>query len=75
MGLVHFYIQYQIYIHAAIFAGDYYNAEIGGAKDTVTAAVSGQVTKIRAKFDLPGKFVWHCHILAHGRGSRHDEDF
>jgi len=33
-------------------------------KDMVTA-LPGQVTKIRAKFDKPGPFVWHCHILSH----------
>jgi hypothetical protein len=25
----------------------------------------GTVTKIRAKFDKPGRYVWHCHILSH----------
>lgn len=25
----------------------------------------GQVTRIIATFDLPGKYVWHCHILSH----------
>jgi hypothetical protein len=25
----------------------------------------GQVVTIEAKFDLPGKYVWHCHILEH----------
>ena len=33
-------------------------------KDMVTA-LPGQVTKIRAKFDKPGRYVWHCHILSH----------
>ena len=32
--------------------------------DMVTA-LPGQITTIRAKFDKPGRFVWHCHILAH----------
>ena len=35
-----------------------------GFKDTVTA-YPGQVTRIRAKFDTPGQFVWHCHIVEH----------
>jgi spore coat protein A, manganese oxidase len=35
-----------------------------GFKDTVTA-FPGQITRIKAKFDLPGRFVWHCHILEH----------
>ena len=25
----------------------------------------GEVTTIRVKFDLPGNYVWHCHILEH----------
>lgn len=31
----------------------------------VVVALPGQVTTIRAKFDKPGRFNWHCHILAH----------
>ena len=33
-------------------------------KDMVTA-LPGQVTEIKVKFDKPGRFVWHCHILSH----------
>ena len=33
-------------------------------KDMVTA-LPGQVTRIRATFDKPGRYVWHCHILSH----------
>lgn len=36
----------------------------GGYKDTVIA-YPGDVTRVRAKFDLPGEFVWHCHIVEH----------
>ena len=25
----------------------------------------GQVTSTLVKFDLPGTYVWHCHILEH----------
>jgi len=25
----------------------------------------GEVTKVIAKFDRPGSYVWHCHILSH----------
>ena len=25
----------------------------------------GQMTKVIADFDLPGSYVWHCHILSH----------
>jgi spore coat protein A, manganese oxidase len=35
-----------------------------GFKDTVIA-YPGQVTRIKARFDIPGLFVWHCHILEH----------
>jgi spore coat protein A len=35
-----------------------------GYKDTVIA-YPGQVTRIRAKFDIAGLYVWHCHILEH----------
>jgi FtsP/CotA-like multicopper oxidase with cupredoxin domain len=35
-----------------------------GFKDTVTA-YPGQVTRVRMKFDTPGQFVWHCHIVSH----------
>ena len=26
---------------------------------------TGTRTRIVAHFDLPGRFVWHCHILSH----------
>lgn len=35
-----------------------------GFKDTVVAP-PGQVTRIIARFDRPGRYVWHCHILSH----------
>ena len=35
-----------------------------GFKDTVIT-YPGQVTRIKAKFDLPGQYVWHCHIVEH----------
>jgi spore coat protein A, manganese oxidase len=35
-----------------------------GFKDTVIA-YPGEVTRIRAKFNTPGQFVWHCHIVEH----------
>jgi FtsP/CotA-like multicopper oxidase with cupredoxin domain len=35
-----------------------------GFKDTVTA-YPGQVTRIRAQFNVPGQYVWHCHIVEH----------
>lgn len=35
-----------------------------GFKDTVIA-YPGQVTRLRAQFNTPGQFVWHCHIVEH----------
>jgi spore coat protein A, manganese oxidase len=35
-----------------------------GFKDTVIA-YPGQVTSVKARFDLPGRYVWHCHIVEH----------
>ncbi len=35
-----------------------------GFKDTVIA-YPGEITRIKARFDYPGLFVWHCHIVEH----------
>jgi FtsP/CotA-like multicopper oxidase with cupredoxin domain len=35
-----------------------------GFKDTVIA-YPGEITRVKAKFDLPGRYVWHCHIVEH----------
>lgn len=35
-----------------------------GYKDTVVA-YPGEVTRVRAHYDIAGLFVWHCHILSH----------
>lgn len=35
-----------------------------GFKDTVIA-YPGEVTRVKARFDYPGLFVWHCHIIEH----------
>jgi spore coat protein A len=35
-----------------------------GYLDTVTA-LPGEITRIKIPFELPGRFVWHCHILEH----------
>jgi len=35
-----------------------------GLKDTVIA-YPGEVTRVRATFETPGTFVWHCHIVEH----------
>jgi spore coat protein A len=36
----------------------------GGWKDTAVM-LPGEVTRVIAKFDRPGRYVWHCHILSH----------
>lgn len=35
-----------------------------GPKNTVLT-LPGEVTRIRVRFDRPGRFVWHCHDLSH----------
>jgi FtsP/CotA-like multicopper oxidase with cupredoxin domain len=35
-----------------------------GWKDTVTA-LPGEITRVKATFDIPGLYVWHCHIVEH----------
>jgi FtsP/CotA-like multicopper oxidase with cupredoxin domain len=35
-----------------------------GFKDTVIA-YPGEVTRVKARFDRPGRYTWHCHILEH----------
>jgi spore coat protein A, manganese oxidase len=35
-----------------------------GRKDTVIA-YPGEITRVKARFEHPGLFVWHCHILEH----------
>lgn len=35
-----------------------------GTKDTLIVR-KGEITRIKAKFDIPGLYVWHCHILEH----------
>jgi spore coat protein A len=35
-----------------------------GDKDTVIA-LPGEVTRLKARFDMAGRYVWHCHIIDH----------
>ncbi|WP_255945614.1 multicopper oxidase family protein [Streptomyces odontomachi] len=35
-----------------------------GFKDTVIA-YPGEITRVKALFDLPGRYVWHCHMVEH----------
>jgi spore coat protein A len=39
-------------------------ANEAGWKDTVLM-FPGETTRVIAKFDRPGEYVWHCHILSH----------
>jgi hypothetical protein len=40
------------------------NSNEAGFKDTVIT-YPGQITRIKAKFDKLGLYVWHCHIVEH----------
>jgi FtsP/CotA-like multicopper oxidase with cupredoxin domain len=53
-------------IHEIQLVGDPREPEAweSGFKDTVTA-YPGEVTRIRARFETAGTFVWHCHIVEH----------
>jgi FtsP/CotA-like multicopper oxidase with cupredoxin domain len=35
-----------------------------GPKDTVIS-LPGEIVRVKATFDLPGLYVWHCHIVEH----------
>jgi bilirubin oxidase len=35
-----------------------------GFKDTVIS-YPGEITRVKARFDIAGLYVWHCHILEH----------
>ena len=35
-----------------------------GYKDTVIS-YPGETTTVKALFDIPGLYVWHCHIVEH----------
>jgi FtsP/CotA-like multicopper oxidase with cupredoxin domain len=35
-----------------------------GHKDTVIA-YPNEITRVKAHFDIPGLYVWHCHIVEH----------
>jgi FtsP/CotA-like multicopper oxidase with cupredoxin domain len=47
-------------------AGDTYPPEPWetGGKDTVIA-YPGEITRVQSTFDIPGIYVWHCHIVEH----------
>src|SRR4029453_14861275 len=35
-----------------------------GPKDTVIS-FPGEIVRVKAQFDRPGQYVWHCHIVEH----------
>ncbi len=35
-----------------------------GYKDTVIT-YPGEITRVKARYDLPGFYEWHCHIVEH----------
>jgi len=35
-----------------------------GTKDTVLV-FPGEITRVKARFDIAGRYVWHCHIIDH----------
>ncbi|HEY0696943.1 MAG TPA: multicopper oxidase domain-containing protein [Micromonospora sp.] len=40
------------------------DAHEAGFKDVVVA-LPGHITRVKARFTLPGRYVWHCHLLEH----------
>jgi hypothetical protein len=44
---------------------DFLDGYIENAPKDMVTALPGQVTRIKATFDKPGRYVWHCHILSH----------
>jgi spore coat protein A len=61
LHLVKFKVQDRQVIGGAARAPE---ATEAGWKDTVIA-YPGEVTRLKATFDIPGLYVWHCHIVEH----------
>jgi FtsP/CotA-like multicopper oxidase with cupredoxin domain len=64
--------QIQFEVMEREFKGDITGPEPGdkGFKDTVIAYPGDEgenpgITRVKVKFDIPGLYVWHCHILSH----------
>ena len=59
-------VQFEVVDREGIATGDVRGPEPSetGFKDTVIA-FPGEITRIKALFDIPGIYVWHCHILSH----------
>lgn len=58
-------VMFQV-INREVIGGDSRDPETweSGYKDTVIA-YPGEITRVKALFDNPGRFVWHCHIVEH----------
>jgi len=64
---IHFHqVQFQLVDRQPIQGGPVRPPESSetGFKDTIIA-YPGEITRVKALFDLPGLYVWHCHILEH----------
>jgi FtsP/CotA-like multicopper oxidase with cupredoxin domain len=48
-----------------VMVGEEFSSEKNGGRTDIVTAMPGQVTRIRAKFDRLGTYVWHCHIISH----------
>jgi len=59
-------VQFQVVNREPIGDGDARPPEVWerGFKDTVIA-YPDEITRVKALFDRPGLFVWHCHIVEH----------
>jgi bilirubin oxidase len=59
-------VQFQVVNRQPFADGDVRSPESWetGFKDSVIA-YPGEITRVKALFDLPGLYVWHCHIVEH----------
>jgi bilirubin oxidase len=59
-------VQFQVVNRQPFDEGDARSPESWetGFKDSVIA-YPGEITRVKALFDLPGLYVWHCHIVEH----------
>ena len=59
-------VQFQVLNRQPIDEGEARSPESWetGFQDSVIA-YPGEITRIKALFDLPGLYVWHCHIVEH----------
>jgi FtsP/CotA-like multicopper oxidase with cupredoxin domain len=59
-------VQFEVVGREDVHSGEFRGPEAWetGFKDTVIA-YPDEITRVKARFDLAGLFVWHCHILEH----------